>query len=115
MAHDGEVKASVVAETETRLNQATPALRKQIVLAATALAEASEGILKDELPEVAAIAADPKANEKDQQVAIYQTSSRLLRGWVALKDRTKGVSDHIEKHPAKYGILAAAILAIIAL
>ena len=112
MTHDTEVKASVVAETETRLNAASPAQRAQILAGATAVAEISEGILKEELPAIAAVAADPKADGKDRGIAIYQTASRLLRV-ASLKNVGLAASGHAKRHVEVYSI-ALALAALIA-
>jgi len=114
LSYDTEVKAAVTSESVTRLDSATPEQRGQLVLAATEIARLAEGPLKDELPSDALIAADPTASIEDRRLAIYQTTSRVLRiCWVSTKKGAGVTSAHLERHPVKYGALLT-LIAILA-
>ena len=113
MAFDPDVKQAETARAAMDQMQVPPTIARGLLEAANQSAEVSEGELKHELPMNAQAAVHPTPSD-DQQLALYETKSRLLRILVLTKDRAKNGLDHIEKNPMVYSSILAILLFLLA-
>ncbi|MEZ5887167.1 MAG: hypothetical protein R3D56_09830 [Paracoccaceae bacterium] len=116
MAFDPDVREAETARAATRQTPPPAEIAQTLVEAADRSAEISEGELNQELPVAARVAVGPEASA-DQQLAMYETKSRLLRilvltsgGAIKVRDGAKKAIEWADKHPVVYGAIIPILL-----